>query len=332
MARQLKISIVTPSFNQGEYIEQTIDSVLSQNYPNLEYVIIDGGSTDSSIEVIRKYEKYLHFWISEPDKGQSHAINKGLNHLTGDVFNWLNSDDFYEQDTFSKVNEYFQDSKVNCLCGKSNLLDRSKVLQQSPGTDLYPRNLAKTIGWSRIDQPETFFRTNTVQKMGSLNQNFRYVMDREWWIRYLLLFGLDGVKKTNDILVNFRLHQDSKTVSESDGFLEESYQLWSDLTEQVEPKEVSKFFQSLTKKKEGVLDKSFYKTLKNQDIITPSAHYALLYLADFFYYNGNLPKSKQALSLIDPSYLGQDKLLFDKLKFRNSIPFLKTAVNYFRGN
>ena len=92
-----KISIVTPSFNQAEFLEQTIESVLSQGYPNLEYFVMDGGSNDRSVEIIKKYESHLAGWVSEKDRGQSHAINKGLNLSTGDVFNWLNSDDYYEQ-------------------------------------------------------------------------------------------------------------------------------------------------------------------------------------------------------------------------------------------
>lgn len=91
-----KISIVTPSFNQGEYLEETIDSVLSQKYPNLEYIIMDGGSKDNSVDIIKKYEKYLTYWESKPDRGQSHAINKGLKKCNGEIFNWLCSDDYLE--------------------------------------------------------------------------------------------------------------------------------------------------------------------------------------------------------------------------------------------
>jgi glycosyltransferase involved in cell wall biosynthesis len=90
-----KISIVTPSFNQGMFLEKTILSVLEQGYPNLEYIIIDGGSSDNSVEIIKKYEKHLAYWESEPDQGQSHAINKGFERATGEIFGWLNSDDWY---------------------------------------------------------------------------------------------------------------------------------------------------------------------------------------------------------------------------------------------
>jgi glycosyltransferase involved in cell wall biosynthesis len=103
-----KISIVIPSYNQGKYLEETILSVINQNYPNLEYVIIDDGSTDNSVEIIKKYEKYLTYWVSEKDNGQSDAINKGLKKCTGEIFNWLNSDDYLETNALFKIAEAYK--------------------------------------------------------------------------------------------------------------------------------------------------------------------------------------------------------------------------------
>src|SRR5688572_2633651 len=143
-----KISIITPSYNQGEYIEKTILSVLEQNYPNLEYIIIDGGSTDNSTEIIRKYADRITYWISEPDKGQSDAINKGLKLATGDIVNWLNSDDYYEPGALFKVAEAFNNPEVNVFAGRSHLFTGvDTIVYDSQGTDIYPENLAKTIGW-----------------------------------------------------------------------------------------------------------------------------------------------------------------------------------------
>ena len=106
-----KISIVTPSYNQGNFLEETILSVINEEYPNLEYVIIDGGSTDNSKEIIKKYENKLTYWVSEKDNGQTEAINKGFKLVTGDIFNWLNSDDFLEEGALFKIGEQFSNNK-----------------------------------------------------------------------------------------------------------------------------------------------------------------------------------------------------------------------------
>ena len=155
-----RISIVTPSFNQGKYIEQTIQSVLNQNYPNLEYIIIDGGSTDNTVEIIKKYETQISYWISEPDKGQTDAINKGFAKCTGDIFNWINSDDYYESGTFHKLAQQFtSDPSVNVVCGKEwgfNDQDPSDKIF-FPGS-VISSTVFETIRVGIIDQPCTFFR------------------------------------------------------------------------------------------------------------------------------------------------------------------------------
>lgn len=215
------ICIVTPSFNQAAYIEQTIDSVLSQSYPNLQYIIIDGGSTDGSVEIIKKYSKHIHYWVSEPDAGQTDAINKGLARATGDVFNWLNSDDYLEAGALKIIGEAFEDPNLNVLIGRSRVFSGNKTLFETRGADIYPGNLAKTMGRARIDQPETYFRKSCIDALAPLNNNLHYLMDRDLWFRYLYQYGLEGVRRVDRILVNFRLHDASKTVAQQAGFNQE---------------------------------------------------------------------------------------------------------------
>jgi glycosyltransferase involved in cell wall biosynthesis len=143
-----KISIVTPSFNQGQYIEETILSVLSQNYPNLEYIIIDGGSTDDTVEIIKKYESRITYWVSEPDRGQSHAINKGLQKCTGEIFNWLNSDDWYMPGAlFDVANAFRINSRAQFVSGYENHVEQSGMINLHTGTFIN----------SNIEQKECIF-------------------------------------------------------------------------------------------------------------------------------------------------------------------------------
>jgi glycosyltransferase involved in cell wall biosynthesis len=220
-----RISIITPSFNQGHFIEETINSVLKQQHNELEYMVIDGGSNDSTVSIIKKYEKQLAYWISEKDTGQSNAINKGYKKATGDIVNWLNSDDYYETNCLDYIANQFSDDKISCYCGISRVFGEGQEYF-SAGTDIYPDNLHKTIGWARIDQPETFFRRSAINEIGFLNENLHYVMDRDLWIRYICKYGLEGIKKDKQLLVHFRLHGASKTVSQQEKFMQEHYSLY----------------------------------------------------------------------------------------------------------
>ena len=213
-----KISIVTPSFNQGQYIEETILSVINQNYPDLEYIIIDGGSTDNTVEIIKKYEKHISYWVSEPDRGQSHAISKGLEKCTGDVFNWLNSDDYYEPKALFKVGEAFIGPDADVLTGKERRIsERGEEIGISGGTSVMA-NISETVGKCHIDQPSTFFRLSALKPLLPLDESMHYLMDGEMWLRFLLYWGQEGIKETNEVLVNFRLHESSKTVSSTRAF------------------------------------------------------------------------------------------------------------------
>ncbi len=321
-----KISIITPSFNQGQFLEQTIDSVLSQQYPNLEYIIIDGGSNDNSVEIIKKYEKHLHFWKSEKDSGQSEAINKGLKIASGDIVNWLNSDDYYTSDALIRVAKYFENENTLVVAGKSNIWKNNMISLQTPGTDIYD-SLEKTIGFTRIDQPETFFSKRAIEKMGLLNPNLHYVMDREWWIRYLLIFGLSNIKKTDDILVNFRIHEHSKTSNFQDAFQKENWNVYYTLAKNGNLEESDIF--------KGQFDVEMVQDLKypfeiDNEIMKKSIHYFWLLQAKLFYAQNKYEMANRFLQIIQPDLLiAADKKEWQKIKTRiRFLPvFLKKRLN-----
>jgi glycosyltransferase involved in cell wall biosynthesis len=205
-----KISIITPSFNQGEFIEETIRSVLLQGYPNLEYIIIDGGSTDNTLEIIKKYSHFLHYWVSEKDKGQSDAINKGLKHATGDVFNWLNSDDFYLPDALIKVGNAFKNVELNIFCGQLFTGKEDGKRAHFKGAFL-ENTIEQTIASRYFCQPSTFFRLPIIKQLGGVETQLFFCMDLELWINYLAHFGEKGIEESPEFLTVFRLHDGAKT-------------------------------------------------------------------------------------------------------------------------
>ena len=240
-----RISIVTPVFNSEAFIEEAITSVLDQNYPNLQYFIIDGGSTDNTVNLIRKYDKHLSGWISEPDSGQSDAIAKGFALCNGEIFNWLNADDSYRPLALSHVGEAFTDPSINVFAARSYVYGLGKGFV-SNGTDIYPESLERTIGRARIDQPETFFRRSVISTVGGINPSLHYLMDLELWIRYLLCYGLKGIVQSDNMLVNFRLHETSKTVSQQDGFVREGNMLASAILDSASPPQLRQLVDIMT--------------------------------------------------------------------------------------
>jgi len=215
-----KISIVTPSYNQGQFLERTILSVLNQNYPNLEYIIIDGGSTDGSVEIIKKYEKYIAYWVSEKDSGQADAINKGLRISTGQILAYLNSDDTYAPAALNNMVQYLTGHPdIDAIYGICNIIDENdQIVNQWHPAEFDIRALVRS-GISTIPQQTVFFRRHILEKIGFLDTSLRHAMDYEYWIRTGKKFR---VQKTPYVLANFRVHERSKTSLESSGQWQES--------------------------------------------------------------------------------------------------------------
>lgn len=179
-----KVSIITPSFNQVRYLEQTILSVLNQDYPNLEYLVIDGGSTDGSVDIIKKYQTRIAYWESEPDTGQSHAINKGIRKSTGDIIAWLNSDDLYFPSAVSHaVQEFKKNNKLALFYGNCVFIDKKgKFIRYF--TEVEDWNELRLRNYTDfIMQPTTFFSREKLYQVGLLDENLRYGMDWDLWCR-----------------------------------------------------------------------------------------------------------------------------------------------------
>ena len=215
-----RISIITPSFNQGNYLEETINSVLSQGYPNLEYMVIDGGSTDKSVEIIRKYESQLSYWISESDRGQAHAINKGLEHCTGQLVGWINSDDTLIGGALFYVGMAYLKNPDKIIMGNVLHISESSGrthLVKVKAVDLDGIILPAVSG-SVWQQPGTFVPSALVKKIGYLDETFRYTFDLDWMCR---LLRIAGVVYLHETVAVFREHIHSKTVGEGYYWVEE---------------------------------------------------------------------------------------------------------------
>jgi glycosyltransferase involved in cell wall biosynthesis len=207
-----KITVVTPSYNQGQFIEQTILSVIGQNYPNLEYIIMDGGSSDNTVEIIKKYEKHISYWVSAKDNGQAEAINRGFARSTGSILAWLNSDDYYLPNTLFTVAKQLPTDKPSILIGNcihtvdgTNKIFGSRVDKKHQSTNLLLEDY--------VIQPSSFWNKLTWEEVGTLDEKLHYVFDWDWFIRALnknVVFN-----SCQDYLSVYRIHKNHKTGSGS---------------------------------------------------------------------------------------------------------------------
>ena len=217
-----KISVVTPSFNQADYLGETLASVFDQRYPNLEYIVIDGGSTDGSVELIQAHAERLAYWVSEKDEGQSQAINKGFAKATGDVICWLNSDDVFLPGALNAVAYYFNaNPDWEWVSGSS--VKYGEGLHELTGFFEQPKSRAEWLVHCPIIQPSTFWRRSLYEKFGGVDESFHFALDYEYWVRFVT--GGVQMHFIDRPLSGYRLHDVSKTVAQSEKFLTEESRL-----------------------------------------------------------------------------------------------------------
>lgn len=217
------VSIVTPSYNQGQFLEETILSVLNQDYPNVEYIVVDGGSTDGSVDIIRKHEHRLACWVSEPDDGQADAINKGWRLARGEIVAWLNSDDTYVPGAVRTVVQYLQNHpQVDMIYGHMRIMDGSgkAIRTHKPPVD-FDRDSLIDRG-DVIAQQTVFLRKHVLDKVGMLDTSLYYSMDVDLFTRIATNFTVRGIPV---VIANFRLHPDCKTYVVSLEMVMETYRV-----------------------------------------------------------------------------------------------------------
>lgn len=212
------VSIITPSLNQGQFLERTILSVKNQDYPLIEHIVVDGGSSDNTLDVLRKYRGDLA-WLSEPDNGQSDAINKGLGMAKGDILAYLNSDDIYLSGAIRRVVEFFkQSSKTDMVYGNYLMIDQDEnVLRKCR---LFEICFADLLKRNIIGQPAVFFRRRILEEVGPLDVSLRYSMDFDLWLR---IASVGTIRHMNQYLSCFRIHPKSKSVKDRVRFSKEAY-------------------------------------------------------------------------------------------------------------
>jgi glycosyltransferase involved in cell wall biosynthesis len=207
------VTIVTPSFNQAPYLEETIQSVFNQTYPNIEYIIMDGGSTDGSAEIIKRHQKKLAYWVSGKDRGQTDAINKGFAKANGDILAWINSDDTLQPNAVEEAVQFLQDNlDTGLVYGDTNYIDeKGSVIGRFPAAQTDLERLRR--GYVHIPQQASFFRKSIWDQVGPLDPEFFFAMDYDLWVR---IAQKAEIRYLPRLWANFRLHRGAKTIDADD--------------------------------------------------------------------------------------------------------------------
>lgn len=218
---ELKFSIVTVSFNQGQFIRDCIESVLNQGYSNFEHIIVDGGSKDNTVQILKEYP-HLN-WVSEPDRGQSDGLNKGFRKATGDVIAWINSDDMLAPGALQTVNDFFvKNPDKSVVTGNQVFIDKDGALLHTVKSEIFTYNQLLNTRHCSVLQNSTFFRREVLEKVGLLDESFHYTMDLELFVRIAKQYKSYMIDKD---LAMFRVWEDSKTTTSQFKFFQEMWRV-----------------------------------------------------------------------------------------------------------
>ncbi len=300
------ISIITPSYNQGRYLEENIHSIAGQGYQGVEHIIIDGGSTDNSVDIIRQHAGKLTYWISEPDQGQTDAINKGLAVAKGDIITWINSDDLLMPDALEKVAAYFdKHPEAGLIHGQTVLFSESSSRVHGGDKDDLPYRYLAGVPFP---QPSSFFTRKALELAGGLDPELHYGMDYDLFVRIALQFDL---LKVEDVFSKYRLHDESKTMTDSAAFARDWSKTFSKLLRSFS------FTEDLIRQLDDLgiyvpgtdtfgVAKSFDRSFLERSFL-----YFLFYQVHFYYEALDMDKVRmitQHIKSIDPAFLKQTGL------------------------
>ncbi|MCB0754881.1 MAG: glycosyltransferase [Flavobacteriales bacterium] len=283
-------SIITPVLNQALTIQACIDSVATQNV-NVEHIIIDGGSTDGTVDIIRQNADKLTYWVSETDNGQSHAINKGLGKATGTFFNWLNADDRLADNALKTVQQHIN-PQTEVVVGKcQHVTALNEVLAE--GSARIWNTTEATLGNYSMGQPSVFYRTEIVRNLGGLNEHLHLCLDMDLWFRYLCKNGIEKVDATEETLSHFLVHDDAKSSRQAEEMKTEKYGIYKALFAGVELDDVLKDFFNQYSTPAGISYSIHH--LSFDEILS---HFAWHLLVDA-YAEKDYPKAASLLKIVD---------------------------------
>jgi glycosyltransferase involved in cell wall biosynthesis len=221
-----RISIVIPSFNQGLFIEKTIRSILLQNYPNLQLIIIDGGSTDNTIEIIKKYNPWISFWVSEKDRGQSEAINKGISKIDGEIFNWICSDDTLTQNSLYYVGfNFINNLNLDILAGRCRIHNEKETIRIPDHEERLLKINSSFLGGMFVLQPSTFIKSKWLRKVNGVDETNHFAMDYDLYTKIALLGA--NIQYIKPVLSEYLIHNQSKSGTTNVKFLNDSQKVFS---------------------------------------------------------------------------------------------------------